>query len=283
MFQKTLVFFFGLLSLSSSYAKDGEGLSYDEIVASIENSRSSHLDTRTSFGFSSSDFDNRAYRLRGQMYSFSAQVTSPSNWLLGLDLPYLNGKNTGEYSAELGNPNIRTRFNFWQMSDDFSVWLPVSVRLGQRGPDYLLASHHDTYRGGLDLDYHKGQMSSTIGAAYHLRTLEEDKRFDIGDIYDMHTIMRYAITPTFALRGRFEWYSVQPTKIERMPMTERVDWAAVSPGASYQIMNGLTLMSEVTFPVLQTATPYETDLAFGEVYYPAASDVTWSWGLGANF
>lgn len=275
-----LVLFF---SLSSSQAQENEGIGYDEILAEIDRNTPNEVEPQFSTGFSSGEFSNVAYNLSGQIYTLTLQLTKPKDWIVGVDAPYLMGTNTGKASQEMGNFNFRSRFNIWQMSDEFSMWIPFSLRVGQRGNGFRLASHHDTYRAGIDIDYYRGILSSSIGGGYQYRTLEEDPRYDIGDISDFHTTLRIALTQKVALRGQLEWYRVFPTKIRKQTVGRTVDWASVSPGVSVELVEGLNLMSEVTFPIMQSGTPFETDLAFGEVYYPQTSSVTWSWGLGANF
>jgi hypothetical protein len=277
-------FGFVVIGLSSSYAQESDSIGYDEIIADLEsNSPSSMKDTQFSTGLAVGDFQNVAYKMSGQIYSGSFQFTQPGDWITGIDIPYLVGYNTGEGSQELGNPKLRVRYNLWQMTEKFSVWIPASVRIGQRGDRYLLASHHDTVRGGLDFDYHRALLTASLGGGYQLRANEEDKRFDVGDIYDFHTSLRLALAPRWAVRAQLEWYRVLATKIRQQVVGQNIDWASVSPGVSYELTPGVNLTADVVFPVLQSGTPYETDLAFNEVYYPQTSSVTMGWGVGASF
>ncbi len=257
--------------------------SYDDIVANLEENSQPAQSPKAAFGATSTEFHNVAYNLSGRMYTASVNLSQRSEYALGLDVPYIMGKNTGIQTEELGNPQFKSRFNVWQMTPEFSFWIPVSARLGLRGNNHVIASHHDTYRMGLDADYSHGKISTTIGAGYQARILEEDPDYDIGDIIDYKMAVRYALTETITAQGVMQWYRVSATQIEKKEIGKGVDWASFAPGLAFRILDGLDFSTSIVFPILQTGTPMETDLAFGEIYYPQTSGASLAWGLGANF
>lgn len=278
-----LIFIVVLLSLSSGYAQENDVIDYDEIVAQMEQATAVDHPQTFSFGFSNSEFKNTAYLLSGQIWNISPTFSKKNLWALGFDIPYLMGRAGERVSQEIGNIRFRSRFNAWDISSEYSLWFPFSVRLAQRGETFALASQHDTYRAGIEIDYKNGLLSNSMGVGYQLRTLENDPKFDVGDIVDFHNFVRLGLTEALAARINFEFYRVYPTSYKKTNLVKTIDWASVSPGLSLELVNGLFVTAEIVFPVIQSGTPLETDLAFGEVYYPQASSITTNWGLGANF
>lgn len=274
-----------LLTVTAYSDEDSYDYEYDynKIVSELETNMSELEPPKFATSFYSSEFENNAYSLRGRMFAGQLSVYKPGVWMLGLEVPYLTGVNYQTRSEEIGNIQFKSRFEVWQVSEHFSMWIPFSLRMAQRGRQAVLASHHDTYRAGIDMDYVKGRIVTTMGFGFNLRTLEEDPKFDIGDIYDIRAQMKIGITNRVTAKTQFDWYRVLPTKIQKKALTNTVDWAAIRPGLIFHVLNGLDLYGDVTVPVLQSATPLETDLAFGEIYYPQTSHVTLNWGLGASF
>lgn len=264
----------------SSLAQDYD---YDEVVSTLEESVQSQQAPKILFNASSSQFQNVAYDLSGELYSAGMYMTQKNDWMIGLDVPYIVGQNTGIQTQELGNPQFKARFNAWQMTPEFSVWLPVSARFGQRGKSYVIASHHDTYRVGIDFDYAHDKVGSTVGFGYQARVLEEDPKFDVGNMIDYKMAVRYALSPRFTAQGVMQWYRIKATQIEKKEIGKDVDWASVSPGLAFHIVEGFDFTTSVVIPIIQTGTPMETDLAFSEIYYPQSSRVSIAWGIGANF
>lgn len=275
-----LVLFFGL---SSGYAQDNDVIEYDEILAEMQKASDDQATPQFSFAASSSEFNNTAYSLTGQMWNIAPTFTRKDLWMLGFDIPFLQGKAGTRAAQEIGNIRFRSRFNAWDISQGYSLWVPFSVRLAQRGEAFALASQHDTYRSGLDLDYRRGMFLNSIGIAYQYRTLENDPRFDVGDIIDFHNAIRLNLTNSVSARLVFEFYRISPTTYRKTNLVPTIDWASVSPGIGVDLFGGIYTTAEVVVPVIQSGTPFQTDLAFGEVYYPQASTVTLNWGLGANF
>lgn len=275
-----LVFFVGL---SSGFAQESDVIGYDEILAQMQEVAVPDPGFQTSLSFGANEFNNTAYQLSGQMWSVSPTFSKPQLWMIGLDVPFLSGQAGERVSQEIGNIRFRSRFNAWDIDENFSLWVPFSVRMAQRGETFALASQHDTYRAGLDLDYRKGALSNSMGLGYQLRTSENDPRLDVGDIVDFHNTIRVGVTDSVSARLNLEFYRIFPTTFRRAGLVRTLDWAAVSPGLSIDLFRGVFVTSELTVPILQSGTPFETDLAFGEIYYPQASTVTWNWGMGASF
>lgn len=272
-----------LLFIFSPWSSRAQEYDYDEIVSQLEDKAIDNSEPEVSFGISTTEFNNIAYDLHGRFYNASVVLTKRDLWLIGLEVPYIYGTNTGVDSQEMGNILFKSRFNAYDIGDGFSLWVPFSVRIGQRGQSFLIASHHDTYRLGLDIDYINGNLGSSLGVGYQLRTLEEDPNYNIGDVIDAKYGLRVKISERFSAQGVFQWYRVQATQIKKRAVGAAVDWAALSPGLAFELTKGLALTSSVVFPVFQSGTPFETDLAFGEIYYPQTSRVSFAWGLGANF
>jgi hypothetical protein len=280
---KRVIYFFILLGLSSGYAQENDVIEYDEIVAQMENAASSEYEPNITMGIANGEFNNTAYKLNGQIWNLAPTITKKNLWSLGFDVPFLMGRAGERVSQEVGNVKFRSRFNAWDISPAYSLWVPFSARLAQRGESFILASQHDTYRSGLDIDYKNGKLSNSMGVGYQLRVLENDPKFDVGDILDFHNSLRFAMTESLAAHVSFEFYRIYPTTYKKAELVRTIDWASVSPGLSYDVFGGVFLTAEVVVPVIQSGTPLETDLAFGEIYYPQASTISMNWGLGAGF
>ena len=262
---------------------DDEGNFDGAIEAPVPRGSSGGSSPSFGMGFGGRTFQNVAYNLAGQLYSVDLRLSRPGDWQIGLEAPYIEGTNTGRHTNELGNVSFHSRFNIWELGDGFSLWIPFSVRIGQKGKQAVIASHHDTYRLGAALEYRNGRVESRMEAAYSLRAMEEDPQWDVGNVADVGMSLRYVLTGKLAATMGWDWYRVEPVKFQKKEVGSQVDWSTVSPGLEYRLSRGVDLKSYVAFPLLQSSTPYETDMALVEVYYPYASSVTFGWGLGAHF
>jgi hypothetical protein len=229
------------------------------------------------------DFDsfrNQSFRYSGTSYGLGLNLKKPGKYEFGVGSSYLVGQVRNVEVREMGNPYGLMKLGIWSFSR-FEMWLHGQATMARQGAK--IAARHDTYRAGLEFQVNPLKYVSSLGVGYRLRTNEEDTSVDIRDIVDAELMVGRKIFQKWTVYGHLLWYRAYGVEKNKMEIARTAEWAGAGPGVKWQTSPQFFISSYVTFPLSQSRSVEETEIAVWDASLPSAGDVTWRTDLGVQF
>jgi len=234
--------------------------------------------TKTQFGVDY--FENKTFETAGLSYSASVGLFVPNSYYVYAGAPFLTGNVRGLSSNELGNPFIGGEVRLFNI-EQAEVWVNGLAKFSRPGAE--IAAHHDTYRPGGEIRFTSGRFFGSMGGGYSIRDNEEDQRVDVGDVVDAEFMLGRKIFQRWAIFGKLTWYRAYGVRMGDVVFARTSEWAGFAPGVRYRLFGGVDLINSITFPILQTQSTQETEVALWDIGYPRVSEITWNTELGVQF
>ncbi|MGE3973974.1 MAG: hypothetical protein AB7F59_05555 [Bdellovibrionales bacterium] len=235
---------------------------------------------RWGFGLEADSFRNESFRQSGTSYGLGLTLRKPGRYEFGFGGNYLVGQVRGGEVKEIGNPYGRFALSVWDMGR-LETWIHGMATFSR--PGSKLAARHDTYRAGMEWKFNPLRYVSSLGVGYRWRLNEEDTSVDIRDIVDLELMVGRKIFRQWTVFGHMLWYRAYGVAKDKMEIARGVDWAGIGPGVKWQHASQFFISSRLTYPLAQSRSSKETEVAVWDSSLPSASDLTWRTDVGVQF
>ncbi len=233
-------------------------------------------------------FKNQSFRSSGLTYGAEVGYQSLGEYSIYTGLPYLYGQTQNKNVSELGNPYVGGDFAFFS-SSGIQTWGSLEHKFIRS--DAELAARHNTLIPGFDIRYERVRTVASIGANYHLRYGEQDSNVDVKDVVSAHASFGRKLGRRLTLEAQVLWYRAFGVKkretingnLTDLVLARESDWAGAGPVARIYLGSGVMMKTSLLFPIHNSRTQAETEVAVWDASLPKVSEVTWKTDVGVQF
>jgi hypothetical protein len=257
----------------SSYAQEGE---VQAPLPSYSQGASGLFEVKAIFD----DFHNQSFRSSGLQYGAELAWEYPGEFKVYAGAPFYYGQVQNKNVSEWGNPYIGAEVMAWE-ARGFQAW--ASLENHFLHPDGAIAARHNTVIPGLELRYDKMRTVGALGVNYYSRYGEQDSHVDVKDIAAAHFSLGRKLGRRFTLEGQILWYRAFGVTKDDLIIARECDWMGAGPVGIFNLGSGVALRSELIFPVRESRSQAETEVAVWDASLPKVNEVTWRTDLGVLF
>jgi hypothetical protein len=225
-------------------------------------------------------FKNQSFRSSGLTYGAELGYQSIGEFSIYGGVPYLYGQTQGKNVSELGNPYVGGEALFFE-SAGIQTWGSLEHKFSR--PEAEIAARHNTAIPGFDIRYERSKTVASLGANYHLRYGENDSSVDVKDVVSAHASFGRKLSRRLTLEAEVLWYRAFGVKKGDLVFARECDWAGAGPVARIYLGSGVMMKSSLLFPIHNSRSQAETEVAVWDATLPKVSEVTWKTDVGVQF
>lgn len=225
-------------------------------------------------------FKNQSFRSSGLTYGAEVGYQLLGQFSLYGGASYLYGQTQGKNVTELGNPYVGGDVLLFD-SAGIQTWGNIEHKFSR--PEAEIAARHNTLIPGFDIRYDRVKTVASLGANYHLRYGENDSHVDVKDVASAHASFGRKLSRRLTLEGEIVWYRAFGVKKDDLVLARECDWAGAGPVAKIYLGSGVMMKSSLLFPIHNSRSQAETEVAVWDATLPKVSEVTWKTDVGVQF